>query len=44
MGEGEGEGGEMVGRKMEFHVGWSGWTRPPTMEGGCHPDGVCKRE
>ena len=20
--------------KLEFHAGWSGWTRPPTMAGG----------
>ena len=22
------------GAKLEFHAGWSGWTRPPTMAGG----------
>ena len=20
--------------RLEFHVGWSGWTKPPTMKGG----------
>ena len=23
--------------RLEFHVGWSGWTRPPTLEGGGEP-------
>ena len=23
-----------TGVRLEFHVGWSGWTRPPTMKGG----------
>ena len=22
------------GARLELHVGWSGWTRPPTIEGG----------
>ena len=43
--EGAGRGGEKgfarcricdsfkSGARLEFHVGWSGWTRPPTMGG-----------
>ena len=28
-------GGSLApGARLEFHVGWSGWTRPPTMAGG----------
>ena len=25
------------GARLEFHVGWSGWTRPPTTGGGGRP-------
>ena len=29
-----GERGEFMGARLEFRVGWSGWTRPPTIGGG----------
>ena len=32
------------GARLEFHVGWSGWTRPPTTEGGVGREmGWCAR-
>ena len=33
------------GANLEFHAGWSGWTRPPTMGGGgfATSEQVCKR-